>query len=177
MSQLPPRGSLRRPVRALRQLAQRHRSDQPQERHHRHHSGAQGDLPLVSPPRPMGGEAEPLDSRRPQGVENQCLWPVQIVDRPWPAAPCREPRPQLGRARARRGRRGQGALRMVRRSYRIHLQHQGAAPRQLGALLERPRDTHHQLHRQGQHRIPLHHIPRHAHGLRRRIPAPRQCAC
>ncbi len=173
---MPRSGRLWRPVREVRLVAQRHRAYQPALRRDRQHARAARDLPLVSAPRPLGGASAALDSRRPQGMEDQRLRPVQVVARPRPPAACRHPRPRLGHPRTRRGRRRQGALRVVRRSHRLHLQHQGTAARLVGKVVEGPRDAHHQLHRQGQHRLPLHHIPGHAHGLRRRIPAARQRA-
>ena len=43
-------------------------------------------------------------------------------------------------------------------------------------MVEGPRDTPDSLHRQGQHRVPLHRLPRHAEGGRKLHPA-RQRAC
>ena len=62
-----------------------------------------------------------VDPRRAQGVEIQRLRAVQELARRRSAAACREPRPRLGHPRAGGGRRGQGALRLVRRSDRLHI--------------------------------------------------------
>jgi len=74
------------------------------------------------------------------------------------AAACREPRSGLGHPRSGRGGRGQGALRVVRRADRLYIRHEGADAR-LGALLEGLRNQDGALHRQGQHRLPLHRLP------------------
>ena len=49
--------------------------------------------------------------------------------------------------------------------------YQGIASRQLGDMVERPRNTPAPLHRKGQYRIPLHRIPRHAESGRKLYPA------
>ena len=64
----------------------------------------------------------------------------------------------------------QGALRLVRRADRLHLGDQGPDAR-LGEILEGRRDQNGALHRQGQHRLPLHRLPGHAQGARRLHPA------
>ena len=71
--------------------------------------------------------------------------------------------------------RGQGALRVVRRADRLYLRYEGPYAR-LGEVLEVRRHQDGPLHRQGQHRLPLHRLPLDAEGPRRLHPA-RERAC
>ena len=111
-----------------------------------------------------------MDSRWPQRVEDQCLRTVQELAGRRPAAPCREPRPGLGHSRSGRGCRGQGALRLVRRTDRLHLRDEGPHTR-LGKVLEERGYEDGALYRQGQHRLPLHCFPLDAQGPRRLHPS------
>ena len=115
-----------------------------------------------------------VDPGGPPGVAFQRLRPGQELVGRRPAAARRHARPRLGRARARRGRRGQGPLCLVRRADRLHLQHAGASAGQLGEVVEVARHPARALHRQGQHRLPLHRLPGDAQGLRRRLHPPGQ---
>ena len=171
MPALPRRRRLWRPVREVRLHTESHGAHQPQERHQRQQARDEGNQALVPPAGQARRLAAPVDSGGAQGMAPQRLRPVQVVARHGIAAACREPRPGLGHPRARRGSRGQGALRMVRRPHRLHQQHQGTAARLVGEVVERPRDAPRPLHRQGQHRVPLHRLPRHAEGRRLVHPA------
>lgn len=64
------------------------------------------------------------------------------------SAACREPRPRLGHPGSRRGGRGQGALCVVRRSYRLYICYKGPYAR-LGTLLEVGGHQDGPLYRQG----------------------------
>ena len=75
----------------------------------------------------------------------------------WDCNQRRKPRPRLGYPRSGGRRRGQSALRMVRRPYRLHQQYERVASR-LVENGERSGDTSGSLHRKGQYRVPLHRI-------------------
>ena len=163
------RRRLRRPVREMRQHPQPRGADQPQEQAQRRRAGQKEDHALVPPAAGLRALAAQMDPRRAPGVALQRLRPGQELAGRRPAAARRHARPRLGRARARGGRRGQGPLCLVRRADRLHLQHEGAPARQLGEVVEVARHPAHPLHRQGQHRLPLHRLPLDAEGLRRRL--------
>ena len=77
--------------------------------------------------------------------------------------------------------RGQGHVRLVRGAHRLHLLHarMGHRPgrsRSLENLVAGSRHAAGALHRQGQHLLPRHAVPGHAHGPQRRLRRRRQRA-
>ena len=174
MPPLPQSACLRRPVRSLRHCAGGYRADKPKVGDFRRCARAEAHTPLVSAAGPLGTHPTPLDSRRAPGMAPQRVRPVQKLARHGAAATRRKPRPVVGCSRACGRRRRQGALCVVRRPYRLHLQHQGDFSRHLGTVVEKPRDPHRELHRKRQHRVPLHCVPCDAQCLWRRFPAARQ---
>ncbi len=113
VSPLPRRRRLWRPVREVRHRPLAHRAHQPPQHRERQRPRAAPHQALVPAPRQAPAVARALDHPRPQGLAPQRDGAVQVVARHGPPAPRREPRPRLGHPRARGGRRGQGALRMV----------------------------------------------------------------
>ena len=148
------RGSLWRPVREVwrnpltRGTYQPYQQEQPRPR-----SGKEAYQELVSAFRKISGLAEELDSGRTQRMALQCLRSMQELARHGPSATCDDTRPRLGYSCSCRGSWRQGALRMVRRTYRIYLQHQGTlwcTSREMGHMAEvvaGSRDSPHTLHR------------------------------
>ena len=164
------RPRLRRPVREVRFDALARRADRPPQRRVGIGSREARDEALVPAAGPLRGVPPPMDSGGPQGVENERLRAVQELARRRPATACREPRPGLGYSRARGGSRRKGALRLVRRPDRLYLRHEGPHAR-LGEVLEVGGYEDGALHRQGQHRVPLHRLSLDAQGARRLYPA------
>ena len=171
MSPLPFRRRLRRPMRKMRNLTFSYGSYQPEKRHQRQQTGNERNQTLVSSSRQARRMAAQMDSGRSQRMASQRIRPVQKLARHGPATTCREPWPRLGYPCSRRRSRRQSTLRMVWCSYRIHLQHQRTAPRQLGNMVEGSRNPPAPFHWKRQHRVPLHRIPRHAESRRQLYPA------
>ena len=170
-------------MRALRQGPQPNRSDQPQVHPQRRSTRAARDLAVVpahGPPRRlaqgMGGNRQARRRRPPQPgrLEKPRTGPVPLVDRRWTQSTRHDPRLGLGRTRSGRRRRRQSAVCVARRPHRLHLGHPGmGAPKRqgLGTVLEGRRHPTGALHWQGQHCVPLHHLPHPAQGARRLHPA------
>ena len=112
----------RRPVRGLRLEPRPHRAGRAPQRPGRQPPGAARDHPLVPAPGRLAGPAD-RHARRPPRVEGQrqAVLPGLVQGRA--GGPRRDPRPELGRARAPARPRGQGLLRVVRRAHRLHLRH------------------------------------------------------
>ena len=120
------------------------------------------------------GVAAPRVGERDVGEERvvlECDQHHEWMDRQWPQAPLHHSRPEVGHSGADGGVRGQGVLRVVRRSDRVH-QHHRQLHEGVASVVAEPRaGASGAVHGEGQHPLPHGDLPVHPDGHARPLDA------